>query len=135
LSGLVGFQESYHSWLFFLQPLAFLIFLLGSTVELNRSPSDIAEAESEIIAGYHIEYSGMKFGLFYAVELVNAMGISAIAATVFFGGWWTYGLEEFIPGWLLFIGKIYAIYFIFIWLRGTVPRFRIDQLMAFRLRS
>jgi NADH-quinone oxidoreductase subunit H len=131
LSGIVDFQETYWSWLVFFQPLALLIFLFGSTVELNRSPADIAEAESEIVAGYHIEYSGMKFGLFYAVELVNAIGISGIIAALFLGGWWTFGAENVIPGWLLFVAKIYAVYFVYIWLRGTVPRFRIDQLMAF----
>ncbi len=131
LSGIVAFQATHWSLLLFFQPLAFLIFLFGSTVELNRSPADIAEAESEIIAGYHIEYSGMKFGLFYAVELVNAVAVSAIIASLFFGGWWTFGLEAFVPGWILFIGKIYALYFILIWFRGTLPRFRIDQLMAF----
>jgi len=87
LSGIVAFQEFFHSWLIFYLPLPFLIFILGATVELNRSPADIAEAESEIIAGYHIEYSGMKFGLFYAVELVNAMAVSAIVAALFLGGW------------------------------------------------
>jgi len=131
LSGIVGFQDFYWSWLIFFQPLALLIFLLGSTAELNRTPADIAEAESEIVAGFHIEYSGMKFGLFYAVELVNAIAVSAVIATLFLGGWWTFGLENVIPGWILFIGKIYAVYFIFIWFRGTLPRFRIDQLMAF----
>jgi NADH-quinone oxidoreductase subunit H len=130
LSGLVEFQDTYWSWLIFFQPLAFLIFLLGSTAELDRSPADIAEAESEIIAGYHIEYSGMKFGLFYAVELVNAMAVSAIVAALFLGGWWTFGLERIVPGWLLFIAKIYAVYSILIWFRGTLPRFRLDQLMA-----
>ncbi len=131
LSGIVDFQEIYRSWLVFFLPLPLLIYLLGSTAELNRTPADIAEAESEIIAGYHIEYSGMKFGLFYAVELVNSIGVSAIIAALFLGGWWTFGLEEFIPGWVLFIGKIYACYFLLIWFRGTLPRFRIDQLMAF----
>jgi NADH-quinone oxidoreductase subunit H len=131
LSGIVEFQDNNWSWLIFFQPLAFLIFLFGSTAELNRSPADIAEAESEIIAGYHIEYSGMKFGLFYAVELVNAVGLSAVIATVFLGGWWTFGIEKIIPGWILLIGKLYGVYFLLIWFRGTLPRFRIDQLMAF----
>ena len=131
MSGIVGFQETHWSWLIFFQPLAFLIFLLGGTAGLNRTPADIAEAESEIIAGFHIEYSGMKFGLFYAAELVNAVGISAIIATLFLGGWWAFGLEQWVPGWLIFISKIYAVYFILIWFRGTLPRFRIDQLMAF----
>ena len=131
LSEIVAFQETHRSWIIFFQPLTFLIFFLGSTVELNRTPADIAEAESEIIAGYHIEYSGMKFGLFYAVELVNAMAVSAVVASLFLGGWWTFGLNEFVPGWLLFIGKVYMVYFVLIWMRGTLPRFRIDQLMAF----
>ena len=131
LSGIVAFQQTHWAWLILLQPLAFLIFLIGATAELNRSPADIAEAESEIIAGYHIEYSGMQFGLFYAVELVNSMAVSAIIAALFLGGWWTYGLEEWVPGWMLFITKLYAVYFLLIWFRGTLPRFRIDQLMAF----
>ncbi len=131
LTGIVAFQETYWSWLIFFQPLAFLIFLFSSTAELNRTPADIAEAESEIVAGFHIEYSGMKFGLFYAVELVNAVAVSAIIASLFLGGWWTFGLEEFVPGWMIFIGKLYAVYFILIWFRGTLPRFRADQLMNF----
>jgi NADH-quinone oxidoreductase subunit H len=73
----------------------------------------------------------MQFGLFYAVELVNAMAVAAIAVSLFFGGWWLFGLERVIPGWIIFIGKIYSIYFVLIWLRGTLPRLRIDQLMAF----
>ena len=131
MSGIVDFQQTHWSWLIFFQPLAFLIFLLGGTAELNRTPADIAEAESEIIAGFHIEYSGMKFGLFYAAELVNAVAMSGIIATLFLGGWWAFGLEQWVPGWLIFISKIYAVYFILIWFRGTLPRFRIDQLMAF----
>lgn len=131
LSGIVAFQQTHWTWLIFLQPLAFLIFLLGSSAELNRTPADIAEAESEIVAGFHIEYSGMKFGLFYAVELVNVVAVSAVITTLFLGGWWTFGLEKFVPGWMIFIGKLYAVYFIFIWFRGTLPRFRVDQLMAF----
>ena len=131
LSDIVAFQQTHNSWLFFFQPLALLIFLLGSTVELNRTPADIAEAESEIVAGYHIEYSGIKAGLFLAVELVNAVAVSAILAALFLGGWWTFGLEEFVPGWLLFIAKIYGCYFLLILIRYTLPRFRVDQLMAF----
>lgn len=131
LSGIVAFQDTHWSWLLFFQPLAFLVFLVSSTAELNRTPADIAEAESEIIAGFHIEYSGMRFGLFYAVELVNAMAVSAVMASLFLGGWWTFGLEKVVPGWILFTAKVYALYFVLIWFRGTLPRFRIDQLMAF----
>jgi NADH-quinone oxidoreductase subunit H len=131
LQGLVLFQAD--NWLLFamLQPLALLIYFLSSSAELNRTPADLAEAESEIAGGYHVEYSGMKFGLYYAAELVNAVAVSAIIATVFLGGWWLYRIDELVPGWMILIGKIYVVYFIFVWTRGTLPRFRIDQLLAF----
>jgi NADH-quinone oxidoreductase subunit H len=131
LQGIVLFQEEHWAFMIMLQPLAFLIYFFAISAELNRTPADIAEAESEIVGGYHTEYSGMKFGLFYAAELINAVAVSAIIATLFLGGWWTYKLDEIVPGWMLFIGKIYAVYFIFVWTRGTLPRFRIDQLMNF----
>jgi NADH-quinone oxidoreductase subunit H len=73
----------------------------------------------------------MKFGLFYAAELINAVAVSAIISTLFLGGWWAYKLDEIVPGWMIFIGKIYTVYFLFVWTRGTLPRFRIDQLLAF----
>jgi NADH-quinone oxidoreductase subunit H len=135
LSGIVAFQDTHWTWMLFLQPLGFLIFLIGLTAEINRTPADIPEAESEIVAGYHTEYSGMKFGLFYAVELTHAVAAPAVLASLFFGGWWTFGAEKVIPGWILFIVKTYAFYFLFVWLRGTLPRFRIDQLMAFAWKS
>lgn len=131
LNGIVLFQEQYWVPLIALQPLAFVIYFFAISAELNRTPADIAEAESEIVGGYHTEYSGMKFGLFYAAELINAVVISAIIATVFLGGWWMYEIDEIVPGWMILIGKIYAVYFLFVWTRGTLPRFRIDQLLAF----
>jgi NADH-quinone oxidoreductase subunit H len=131
LSGIVAWQQDMRIWLFLVQPLAFIIYFVCATAEINRTPTDIAEAESEIVAGYHTEYSGIQFGLFYAVELVNAMALGSIAATLFFGGWWLFGLDRWIPGWIIFVTKIYLIYFLLIWLRGTLPRLRIDQLMAF----
>jgi NADH-quinone oxidoreductase subunit H len=131
LSEIVLWQEEHWVFMIMLQPLALLIYFFSSSAELNRTPADLAEAESEIAGGYHVEYSGMKFGLYYAAELINAVATSVIIATLFLGGWWTYKLDEIIPGWMLFIGKIYAVYFIFIWTRGTLPRFRIDQLLAF----
>ena len=131
LSEIVLFQEDHWVFLIMLQPLAFLIYFMSSSAELNRTPADLAEAESEIAGGYHVEYSGMKFGLYYAAELVNCVATSAIIATLFLGGWWMFGLEEIVPGWMILIGKIYAVYFLFIWTRGTLPRFRIDQLLAF----
>jgi len=131
LSGIVFFQEHYWLPLVLLQPLPFFIYFISISAELNRTPADISEAESEIVGGYHTEYSGMKFGLFYASELINAVVVSAISATVFLGGWWLYKVDEVVPGWMIFIGKIYAVYFLFVWTRGTLPRFRIDQLLAF----
>lgn len=130
LAGITQWQADYHVWIVFLQPVTFLIYLLAASAELNRTPADIAEAESEILAGYHTEYSGMKFGLFYAVELVNAMLVSALAATMWYGGWYLFEIDRVVPGWLIFIGKTYTLYFVLIWTRGTLPRLRIDQLVA-----
>jgi NADH-quinone oxidoreductase subunit H len=131
LAGIVDFQREYDIWLAFLLPLPLLIYAVSATAELNRTPADIAEAESEIVAGFHTEYSGMKFGLFYAVELINSLAVSGIIATLFFGGYSLFGAEDYIPPWIIFIGKIYFFYFGLIWLRGTWPRLRIDQLMGF----
>jgi NADH-quinone oxidoreductase subunit H len=131
LAGIVDFQRHYDVWLAFLLPMSLFIYAISATAELNRTPADIAEAESEIVAGFHTEYSGMKFGLFYAVELINSLAVSGIVASLFFGGYSLYGLDDYIPPWIIFIGKIYFFYFGLIWLRGTWPRLRIDQLMAF----
>ncbi len=131
LSGIVAWQQDNHVWLVALQPLAFIVYYIAATAELNRTPADIAEAESEIVAGYHTEYSGMKFSLFYAAEYTSALAISALVSTVYFGGWWAWGLEQWVPGWLILISKIYFFFFVLVWLRGTLPRLRIDQLMAF----
>ena len=128
---IVDFQRHYDVWLAFLLPLPLLIYAISATAELNRTPADIAEAESEIVAGFHTEYSGMKFGLFYAVELINSLAVSGIIASLFFGGYSLYGVDDYVPPWIIFIGKIYFFYFGLIWLRGTWPRLRIDQLMAF----
>jgi NADH-quinone oxidoreductase subunit H len=131
IGGVVEFQRHYHVWNVFLLPLPFLIYVIASLAEIGRSPADIAEAESEIVAGYHTEYSGMKFGLFYAVELANALIIGGLFATFFFGGWWTFGVDRGVPTWLLFQLKMFAGYWLFVWARGTVPRLRIDQLLKF----
>jgi NADH-quinone oxidoreductase subunit H len=131
ISGIVLWQEDMRIWLVLLQPLPLLIYLITAAAEINRTPTDIPEAESELVAGYHTEYSGIKFGMFYAVELVNGVVVSALIASLYFGGWWLFGLNRWIPGWIIFIGKVYAFYFVLIWLRGTLPRFRIDQLMGF----
>lgn len=116
-----------------LQPLAFIIWMVSTAAELNRSPFDIMEAESEIVAGYHTEYSGMKFGLFQMAEFVAAYASAAIATTIFFGGWRGIDLPgiDILPGWLIFWLKTYIIVFVLFWFRGTFPRLRIDQLQAF----
>jgi NADH-quinone oxidoreductase subunit H len=131
LDNIVLFQADNWLPLILLLPLPVLIYFISASAELNRTPADISEAESEIVGGYHTEYSGMKFGLFYAAELINCVAVSAVIATVFLGGWWLYRVDEIIPGWMILIGKIYAVYFLFVWTRGTLPRFRIDQLLAF----
>lgn len=112
-----------------LLPLPFLTFTICALAEVGRTPADVVEAESELGAGYLTEYSGMKFGLFYAVELANALIFGGLIATFFWGGWWLFGLEKIVPGWLIFMVKMLAGYWIFIWVRGTLPRLRIDQLL------
>ena len=106
---------------------AFIIFLLCALAEVNRTPFDLPEAESELVGGFHTEYSGMKFALFYMAEFLGAFAISALGATLFLGGW----RGPWLPGWLWVLIKTYGLVFVMIWIRGTWPRFRIDQLMAF----
>ncbi len=131
LSQIVQWQADHNVWLGVLMPMALFTFFFASTAELNRTPNDIAEAESEIVAGFHTEYSGMKFGLFYAVELGNAVAVGAFVTAFFLGGWALFGLEKWIPPYLIFAVKVSSVYFVLVWLRGTLPRFRLDQLMAF----
>lgn len=131
LQGMVLWADEYTIWLAFVQPLALVIYFICVSAELNRTPTDIAEAESEIVAGYLTEYSGMKWGLFYGMDIGYALAASAFAATVFLGGWTLFGLEEWVPPWIIFIGKTHLFYALFIWTRGTLPRLRSDQLMAF----
>jgi NADH-quinone oxidoreductase subunit H len=109
-----------------LQPLGFLLFFAAGCAEINRSPFDLMEADSEIVAGFHTEYSGMKFAMFYLVEYAEAIAISAIIATLFLGGW----RGPLLPPWLWFTGKILVVFFLMVWTRTTLPRVRIDQLMA-----
>ncbi len=110
-----------------LQPLGFLLFFAAGCAEINRSPFDLMEADSEIVAGFHTEYSGMKFAMFYLVEYAEAVAISAIIATLFLGGW----KGPILPPWLWFVVKIILVFFAMVWTRTTLPRIRIDQLMAF----
>ena len=109
-------------WGFF----AFIIFFLCGVAECNRSPFDLPEAESEIVAGFHTEYSGMKFALFYMAEFMNSFTVSGLCATLFLGGW----QGPFLPSWTWFFIKTYALNFVMIWFRGTLPRFRVDQMMG-----
>ena len=131
LGEIVAWQADHNLWLAPLLPLALFAFFFSSTAELNRTPNDISEAESEIVAGFHTEYSGMKFGLILAVELGNALAVAALVTTLFLGGWSLFGLETWVPAYLIFAAKFSLIYFLFIWMRGTLPRFRLDQLMRF----
>ena len=120
------------TWFIFLAPLAALIFFVSSLAELGRTPFDLLEAESEIVAGFHIEYSGMGFGMFMMGEFVHAFTISALFAVIFLGGWQGPGVESFPPlGFVYFMLKTLATYFVIIWIRGTFPRIRIDQMNTF----
>ena len=105
-----------------------LIFFISGIAESGRSPFDLVEAESEIVAGYHIEYSGMKFSLFFLGEFVHAFAVCAVVTTVFLNGW--YG-PPILPPWIWFFIKSFAVFFVMMWIKFTMPRFRIDQLMAF----
>jgi NADH-quinone oxidoreductase subunit H len=109
-----------------LQPMGFLLFFIGGCAEINRSPFDLLEADSELVAGHHTEYSGMKFAMFYLVEYAEALALSAVIATIFLSGW----RGPLIPPWLWFVIKVIAVFFVMIWTRSTFPRIRIDQLMA-----
>lgn len=111
------------------QPLAFFVFVTGTSAELNRTPFDVAEAESELIAGYHIEYSGVKFALIQAAEFGAMLAAGALIVTLFLSGW--SGPASSYIGWFWFLLKLGAVAFVFIWVRATYPRLRIDQLMAF----
>jgi len=109
-----------------LQPLGFLLFFIGALAEINRTPFDLTEADSELVAGFNIEYSGIKWGLFFLAEYAEALAISAIVTTVFLGGW----RGPLLPDWLWFLVKVGIIFFVIVWIRTTIPRVRIDQLMA-----
>src|SRR3989304_6341949 len=109
------------------QFLGFVIFLVSSNAELNRAPFDLPEAETELVAGFHTEYSSMKFALFFMAEYANMIGAPAMATTLFLGGW----QGPLLPPVFWFVLKVFCFLFLFMWLRATVPRFRYDQLMGF----
>jgi NADH-quinone oxidoreductase subunit H len=109
------------------QPLAFVIFLVSVAAESKRTPFDLPEAENELVAGFHTEYSGMRFGLFFVGEYINLIILGSMTTVFFLGGW--HG--PLLPGILWFWLKVLAVCFVFIWVRGTLPRLRYDQLMHF----
>jgi len=114
-------------WNIFPQFLGFVIFLISSNAELNRAPFDLPEAETELVAGFHTEYSSMKFALFFMAEYANMIAVAALATTLFLGGW----RGPLLPPVIWFLLKVFAFIFLFIWIRATLPRFRYDQLMGF----
>ena len=133
---IVNAQYNSHLWFAFGQPLAFVIFFIGGLAETNRAPFDLPEAEQELTGGFHTEYSGMRFALFFLAEYANMIVVSSVATTLFLGGW----LRPFpnvamlrfldvIPSWTWFLIKSFVFLYIFIWVRATLPRYRYDQLM------
>lgn len=119
-------------WYVVLAPLAALIFLIASQAEVGRAPFDLLEAESEIVAGFHIEYSGLKFGFFYVAEFLHSFTMSAIVAALFLGGWQGPYADVYpVFGFFYFTIKTFFVYFIVLWVRFSLPRIRIDQLMDF----
>ena len=117
-------------WFVFLQPLGFLIFMIAGIAETNRAPFDFPEAEQELVAGYHTEYSSFSFACFFLAEYVNMVTVSAVATNLFLGGWHGPFLPEWL-GWIWFVAKVFALLFFYIWMRWTLPRYRYDQLMHF----
>jgi NADH-quinone oxidoreductase subunit H len=137
LSQIIGWQAE-HGWLAIYSPLSFIIFLIASFAETNRLPFDLPEAETELVGGYHTEYSAMKFALFFLAEYSNMVASAAMMVTLFFGGWTLpfWGLDQpaqslgiGILHILIFLAKICALMVVFIWVRWMFPRFRYDQLM------
>ncbi len=123
-----GFFPKWFIFYFPIGPIAFIIFLICSVAETNRTPFDIAEAESELVAGFHTEFSGLKFALFFLAEYAYVFLASAMAAALFLGGGDGFGI---IPTWISFLMKTFAMSFTFLWFRWTFPRMRVDQLMSF----
>ena len=118
------------AWFVFVQPLGFVIFMIAGVAETNRAPFDFPEAEQELVAGYHTEYSSTPFMMFFLAEYINMVTTAAVATDLFLGGWHGPWLPEYL-GWIWFVAKMGAILFFYIWMRWTLPRLRYDQLMAF----
>jgi NADH-quinone oxidoreductase subunit H len=125
LADIVNAQSKY--WFIVVQPIAFILYITCATAETNRAPFDLPEAESELVAGFHTEYTGMRFALFFLAEYTNMFIVSAIATVFFLGGW----RGPFLPGIAWFLIKVYAVIFLIMWFRWTFPRVRFDQLITF----
>ncbi|MEW6016072.1 MAG: NADH-quinone oxidoreductase subunit NuoH [Candidatus Zixiibacteriota bacterium] len=127
---IVESQAKIYQWYIFrlpFGPIAFIIYLIAGTAESNRTPFDLPEAEQELVAGFNVEYSGMKFAMFFFAEFVNMFTVAAIGTTLFLGGW----QGPWLPSWIWFMLKTLALVFVLMWFRWTFPRLRVDQLMEF----
>ncbi|MEH6943407.1 NADH-quinone oxidoreductase subunit NuoH [Bacillus sp. JJ722] len=130
LNDIVAAQENY--WFIVMQPLAFIIFIIASVSELNRTPFDLPEAESELVAGFHTEYSGFRWAFFMLAEYVYLFAMGALTTVLFLGGWLPlFSFLDFIPGAVWFTVKFSVVIFVLIWIRASFPRMRADQLMEF----
>jgi NADH-quinone oxidoreductase subunit H len=134
--GIVNAQYNHGVWYLFAQPLAFFIYFVGGLAETNRAPFDLPEAEQELTGGFHTEYSGMRFALFFLAEYANMIVVSSVATTLFLGGWLrpfpnveALAFLDIVPGWIWFLLKTFIWLYIFLWVRATLPRYRYDQLM------
>jgi NADH-quinone oxidoreductase subunit H len=128
--GIVHAQLNQGIWFIVAQPLGFVIYLIAGVAEVNRAPFDLPEAEQELTAGYLTEYSGLRWSLYQMAEYINMITVSAVAATLFLGGWSLFGLERIpVLSILIFLVKVAFFLFVFIWLRATLPRIRYDRLM------
>ena len=134
--GIVEAQQESGLWFGFVQPVAFVLVFIGGLAETNRAPFDLPEAEQELTGGFHTEYSGMRFGLFFLAEYANIFAITAVITVLFWGGWLrpfpsvdALAFLDLIPGWIWFFGKMFMFLYLFIWVRATFPRYRYDQLM------
>jgi NADH-quinone oxidoreductase subunit H len=125
LQKIVADQAGY-AWYAFKQPVAFIVFFICSLAEINRTPFDLPEAETELVSGFCTEYSSMKYAMFFMAEYANMVTVCAVTTTLFLGGW--HG-PAFLPGWIWFIIKVYFLIFVCMWIRATYPRYRYDQLM------
>ena len=135
--GIVEAQREAGIWFAFWQPVALVLVFIGGLAETNRVPFDLPEAEAELTGGFHTEYSGMRFALFFLAEYANIMVASAVVTVIFFGGWMrpfpnvaALSFLDLIPAWIWFVSKVFVILYVFIWIRATLPRYRYDQLMS-----